>query len=400
MAAFAAEAGLSITVCHFPPGTSKWNKIEHRLFSHITMNWRGRPLTSHQVVVNTIASTRTRTGLRVEAELDTGSYPTGVAVSKAHLQSLPIERHDRHGDWNYTIRPQTADTGGGVVGTAGMRTRVQALALLSDPRLTGMTRRELDDLAARLAPAQAAQAEERLFRQRGGRRRKAKGAHGRPLLTDADRVLITVVYLRQVCSQKVLCELLAINPMTIGQAVRQTRKLIDQHRVTLTTTSLGFATVQDLHNYLQDGTTVGRPPLPEALSDPALTGMSHHDLQQLIERLALPHAAVIEKRRHHQRGGDRTPGTRRGVFKQKLPDTERILATVLHQRRLCTREVLAEAFSVSRGTISNAIAEVAPLLDNAAITIEPADTRFRTATDMIASTTSGSETTGADQPPC
>ncbi len=73
LAAFAAETGLTVTVCHFPPGTSKWNKIEHRLFSHITMNWRGRPLTSHEVVVNSIAATRTRTGLRVHAELDTGA---------------------------------------------------------------------------------------------------------------------------------------------------------------------------------------------------------------------------------------------------------------------------------------------------------------------------------------
>ena len=77
LAAFALETGLAVTVCHFPPGTSKWNKIEHRLFSHITMNWRGRPLTSHEVIVNTIAATRTRTGLAVRAELDPGRYPTG-----------------------------------------------------------------------------------------------------------------------------------------------------------------------------------------------------------------------------------------------------------------------------------------------------------------------------------
>jgi hypothetical protein len=81
LAALATETGLAITVCHFPPGTSKWNKVEHRLFSHITLNWRGRPLTSHEVVVKTIAATRTRTGLQVQARLDTGSYPLGVSVS-------------------------------------------------------------------------------------------------------------------------------------------------------------------------------------------------------------------------------------------------------------------------------------------------------------------------------
>ena len=106
LAGFAAETGLAVTVCHFPPGTSKWNKIEHRLFSHITMNWRGRPLTSHDVVVNTIAATRTRTGLHVEAELDASAYPLGVSVSAERMSALPIAPHARHGTWNYTIRPR------------------------------------------------------------------------------------------------------------------------------------------------------------------------------------------------------------------------------------------------------------------------------------------------------
>jgi len=94
-----------VTVCHFPPGTSKWNKIEHRLFSHITMNWRGRPLTSHEVVVNSIAATHTRTGLRVRAELDTGAYPVGISISREYVRSLPITPHDHRGTWNYTIAP-------------------------------------------------------------------------------------------------------------------------------------------------------------------------------------------------------------------------------------------------------------------------------------------------------
>ena len=151
---------------------------------------------------------------------------------------------------------------------------------------------------------------------------------------------------------------------------------------------------------LEHGITVGRSPLPEALSDPKLTGMSRQRLDHLTHQLAIPHAAAIEGRRHRQRGGDRTAGTRRGVFKQKLTDPERILATVLYLRTLCTREVLAEAFDVSRGTISNAIAEVVPLLKEADITIEPAGTRFRTATDMLASTESASEPTTPTEPPC
>jgi hypothetical protein len=103
LAKLAADAGLDITVCHFPPGTSKWNKIEHRLFSHISMNWRGRPLTSHEVVVDLIAGTTTRTGLKVRAELDRASYPKGVAVTAEQLAAVPLQRHEWHGDWNYTV---------------------------------------------------------------------------------------------------------------------------------------------------------------------------------------------------------------------------------------------------------------------------------------------------------
>lgn len=105
LAQLAAETGLTITVCHLPPGTSKWNKIEHRLFSHITMNWRGRPLTSHEVIVNSIAATTTRTGLRVTAQMDTNTYPTGVRIGDAEMAALPLTRHTFHGDWNYVLHP-------------------------------------------------------------------------------------------------------------------------------------------------------------------------------------------------------------------------------------------------------------------------------------------------------
>lgn len=101
----ADETGLSIMVCHLPPGTSKWNKIEHRLFSFITQNWRGRPLTSHEVIVSLIAATKTATGLRVRCELDTGSYPKGVRVTDDELAGVNLQRDDFHGEWNYTISP-------------------------------------------------------------------------------------------------------------------------------------------------------------------------------------------------------------------------------------------------------------------------------------------------------
>jgi hypothetical protein len=106
LAAFAADTALTVTVAHLPPGTSKWNKIEHRLFSQITLNWRGRPLTSHQVIVDLIANTTTTTGLSVRAVLDTGQYPTGISYSDKDIAALPLVRHDFHGDWNYSLLPR------------------------------------------------------------------------------------------------------------------------------------------------------------------------------------------------------------------------------------------------------------------------------------------------------
>ena len=104
---FANESGLGISVCHFPPGTSKWNKIEHRMFCHITENWRGRPLVSREVVVNLIGHTTTKTGLTIRSELDENIYPTGREVTAQQLESRAIKRDKFHGEWNYTIRPKT-----------------------------------------------------------------------------------------------------------------------------------------------------------------------------------------------------------------------------------------------------------------------------------------------------
>jgi Rhodopirellula transposase DDE domain len=167
------------------------------------MNWRGRPLTSHQVVVNSIAATRTRAGLRVAAELDTASYPVGNSISRDQLAALPVRPHAQRGTWNYTIDPAASAAQADRPGHGDHDlARTQALAMLADPQLTGMAASELGALARRLAPLQAAQAEQRKYHQRGGPRRQAKADHCRPLLPDAGRVLITVIYLRQVCSQR------------------------------------------------------------------------------------------------------------------------------------------------------------------------------------------------------
>ncbi len=150
LARLAAETGLTITVCHLPPGTSKWNKIEHRLFSHITMNWRGRPLTSHEVILESITATTTRAGLRVKAQLDTNTYPTGIGVGDAEMAALPLTRHNFHGDWNYALHPRP--TPAIPAARNGQPPTPQwDPALLSDPALTGLAPHQLQHLIETLA---------------------------------------------------------------------------------------------------------------------------------------------------------------------------------------------------------------------------------------------------------
>jgi hypothetical protein len=113
LATLATETGLEITVIHLPPGTSKWNRIEHRLFSHISMNWRGRPLTSHEVIIETIGAVTTKTGLKVRAALDTDTYPKGIRITDKDMKSFEakhLRRHQFHGDWNYTITAPQPDS--------------------------------------------------------------------------------------------------------------------------------------------------------------------------------------------------------------------------------------------------------------------------------------------------
>jgi hypothetical protein len=402
LAALAAETGLTITVCHFPPGTSKWNKIEHRLFSHITMNWRGRPLTSHEVVLNTITATTTTTGLKVEAALDTGSYPTGIAVSRDQVKALPITAHAERGAWNYSIAPARTAT---MAPRAGERaaTRTQSLAMLADPRLTGMSSDELNALRSRLAPAQQARTEQHRYVLRGGRR-VATAGRSRALLSDSDEVLITLIYLRQVCPQKVLCDLLGINPVTIGQAIKATRQLLDEEKISITPTVVRYFTrAEDLRAWAT-GTDLAAPtpahPTRHALTAPHLTGMSRDALDTLLEKLIVPYAAAIEQRRHRQRGRNRRPGTRGGVFRQKITDGDRILATILYQRRVCTLDTLAELFDICKSTLWNAIKDVLPILDTHHPALTPADHRYDSAADLLASTRTPREHLGPEKPAC
>ena len=390
LAALAAETGLAITVCHFPPGTSKWNKIEHRLFSAITLNWRGRPLTSHEVVVQTIAATRTRGGLRVEAALDTGDYPTGVAISKERMAALPLERHATHGAWNYTLHPQRA-SGSAETAPAGesrgpAQRRQATLGRLADPRLTGMTAARLQQLTATLAPAQAARAQQRYSQQRGGRARRATGnPRARPLFDDAARLLLMLLYQRQVCSMNALADLLEVTATCIGDLVKETREILEDHGYDTGTAPVRSATAQALLSFLDSDLRPARTAITERLSHPVLTGLTKDELHELTRRLALRQSSQAERLAYQRRGGPRQPSARAGVFPQKISNSERVLLTILYQRGLCTLDVLADALGdVSRSAVGNVIRETLPLLQQEGYIPGQAPARYRTAADLLA----------------
>ena len=226
LAALAAETGLEITCCHFPPGTSKWNKIEHRLFSHITMNWRGRPLTSHDVVINSIAATTTRTGLTVQARLDDGTYPTGVKVSNAQMAALPVSRHPFHGDWNYTLHPAARHATTATLTAAGDQPGHREPAL---SELTGLATGQMDELIARLAALRQAQREQRA-RSHPASDARHKPRSGRPpVFPFPDRVVATVLHLRLALPDDTLAHLLGTSRTTIRRALTEIRDLLDQH---------------------------------------------------------------------------------------------------------------------------------------------------------------------------
>jgi hypothetical protein len=225
LAVFALETGLAVTVCHFPPGTSKWNKIEHRLFSAITMNWRGRPLTSHEVIVNTIAATTTRTGLTVHAGLDPGSYPEGVKVSDEQMAVLPLDRHDWHGDWNYTLRPEPPAPPLPPRPPAREPERPD----WAHPALTGLGISDWNQMISTLTVSHQAQRDAELYIRRGGPpARKPAGRHP-PALTLAEQALVTVLRQRFRTPQHVLAELFGVVTGTIAKAERQARPLLEQY---------------------------------------------------------------------------------------------------------------------------------------------------------------------------
>jgi hypothetical protein len=228
LAALAEQTGLEITCCHFPPGTSKWNKVEHRLFSHITMNWRGRPLTSHDVIINSIAATTTRTGLTVDARLDDGTYPTGIKVTSAQMAALPISRHPFHGDWNYTLHPAARHAAATAALTAaGDQPGHHEPAL---PELTGLATADLDELIAQLAALQQAQREQRARSHPAGDARHKPRSGRPPVFPFPHRVVATVLHLRLAIPDDTLAHLLGTSRTTIRRALTEIRDLLDHHQ--------------------------------------------------------------------------------------------------------------------------------------------------------------------------
>src|SRR5215469_1227048 len=187
------------------------------------MNWRGRPLTSHEVIVNTIAATTTRTGLRVHAELDTRRYPAGQVISDAQMAGLPLARHDWHGEWNYTVRPAPPRPAG-TPGTPAPRRPDRSW--LKHPALTGLTAPQQDTLAAQIAVARHAQREAALHRRRGAPRRVAAGTGRKPVLTLQDRITITLLARRFTLPRPVLATLFQVSATSIGKVISQTQPLL------------------------------------------------------------------------------------------------------------------------------------------------------------------------------
>jgi Rhodopirellula transposase DDE domain len=234
LAALAQETGLQITVCHYPPGTSKWNKIEHKLFCQITLGWRGRPLTSYDVIISTIGAVTTEAGLTVTAVLDQNPCPTGLRISDAQMKDLEdraLTRHDWHGEWNYTLlpvpRPAPEPAG-------PLPARPAAHGDLNRAALTGADPAAAAALAAALQIPFAARREEFLYRHRGRARVNAPGAGGHNRKLDpAAHVLAYLLRRHLRVPSHVTAALLGTDGSTVRRALTLTGQLIDANRIPL-----------------------------------------------------------------------------------------------------------------------------------------------------------------------
>jgi transposase len=271
LAELAQETGLEITCCHFPPGTSKWNQIEHRLFSQITLNWRGRPLTSHDVIINTIGAVTTATGLTVTAVLDQARYPTGTQVSDEQMTDLEtraLTRHRFHGEWNYTLlpvlrpapqpRPEAALLPAAAAAQAALAPVLDALA---SPQLTGLPRADLAALAASLDLPWAAAREQRLHLDRGHSRRARTGPAAPFKYTLETLLLAAICHHRLGMPYSNIAALLGAHHTTIAPAARAIASLLGAGHPPLTPRPVRLRTPADLRRHAAAaGITIPDPP--------------------------------------------------------------------------------------------------------------------------------------------
>jgi Rhodopirellula transposase DDE domain len=212
------------------------------------MNWRGRPLASHEVIVNTIAATTTRTGLLVRAELDTSAYDTGVRVSDRQMDALPLTRHDWHGDWNYTLHPREYDQAAGVPDPFDQPS--PDLAWLCHPALTGLPAQDWDAPITALMTLHDQQRETGLDKRRGHRPRlTAPGTGRRPILTLADRLLAAILHYRLHLPQVAIAALFRVRPETINKRIRDIRQLLDQAGHAIQPGPHRLTSLDDLHRF-------------------------------------------------------------------------------------------------------------------------------------------------------
>ncbi|HEX6854368.1 MAG TPA: ISAzo13 family transposase [Streptosporangiaceae bacterium] len=273
LAALAQDTGLQITVCHFPPGTSKWNQIEHRLFSQITLAWRGRPLTSHDVVVNTIGAVTTATGLTVTAVLDAGSCPAGTKISDARMADLEaraLTRHGFHGEWNYALLPvpRPAPPPPPPPAPPGLCDP----AALNHPALTGLDPAALDALAAALdLPSRAHREQHRYLRTGRPRTPAARGGGWNRKLTLPGHLLATRLRAHLDLPPPVIGALLGTHGTTISHATTRTAALLaalppSKHPPAAPPPAITLRTLDDLRGYAaRHGITI---PPPAAATTP------------------------------------------------------------------------------------------------------------------------------------
>jgi hypothetical protein len=279
LADLARETGLEIEVCHFPPGTSKWNKIEHRLFCQISLAWRGRPLTSYDVIINTIGHVSTATGLTVTAVLDRNPHPAGVRTASERIRDIEdryLTRGAWHGEWNYTLHPAPVRDPPPPPGPARPSSpRLCTAQDLTRPALTGTSPAAVTALAAALEIPAAARREQRSRIRRGRERAIAPGGGRTPRTTITDHLAALLIHRHLGVPHAALAAVLGTGPSTLSHAISRTRQYLTDTGLTLPPPEHPppppVRTLDDLRRYAaHHGITITSPP-PAADTPPQAT---------------------------------------------------------------------------------------------------------------------------------